>query len=165
MENSSASTFARAKGKHPEVGRLERAVTARPAGSAKRISISRGTRRLRGTSPGSRYRGAESAADLAICNLLAFYTRHDADQMDRLFRQSGLMRDKWDSRRNDSTYGRDTMARAIRDGRETYTPAAETIELETDETDAETVCRRGSRRRQRTFRSAPTDVPPEPLPS
>jgi hypothetical protein len=36
-----------------------------------------------------------SEADLALCSILAFWTQ-DVDQIDRLFRQSGLMRDKWD---------------------------------------------------------------------
>jgi putative DNA primase/helicase len=35
-----------------------------------------------------------SRVDLALCRLLAFYTR-DPKQMDRLFRRSGLMRSKW----------------------------------------------------------------------
>jgi hypothetical protein len=89
----------------------------------------------------SRYSGDDSAADLALCNALAFYTQ-DADQIDRLFRSSGLMREKWDSRRNQSTYGSDTIARALRDIRETYTPPADPIELELDdavETDADVV--------------------------
>lgn len=39
--------------------------------------------------------GSQSEADLALCNLLAFYTK-DPEQIDRMFRASGLMRDKWD---------------------------------------------------------------------
>lgn len=37
-----------------------------------------------------------SEADQALCNILAFYTGGDADEMDTLFRQSKLYRDKWD---------------------------------------------------------------------
>jgi len=81
----------------------------------------------------SAYDGDESAADLALSNLLAFWTGRDAVQMDRLFRQSGLMRAKWDSRRSQSTYGADTIARALRDCRETFTPVSDPIELEIDE--------------------------------
>ena len=81
----------------------------------------------------SRYDGDESAADLALCNVLAFYTR-DAAQIDRLFRQSELFRRKWESRRKDSTYGADTIAKAIRDCRDHYTPA---IEIEIDDTDVD----------------------------
>ena len=65
--------------------------------------------------------GDESAADLALCNILAFWTGGDSDRIDRLFRQSGLMRPKWDTRRGESTYGAATIAKAIESTRETYT--------------------------------------------
>ena len=64
--------------------------------------------------------GDDSAADLALCNLLAFWTKKDEIQIDRLFRQSGLMRDKWDSKHGESTYGQWTIAKAIEGCRETY---------------------------------------------
>ena len=63
-----------------------------------------------------------SEADLALCNLLAFWTHRDATRMDRLFRQSGLMREKWDERRGDRPYGQHAIDRAIEDCRETYQP-------------------------------------------
>jgi putative DNA primase/helicase len=53
----------------------------------------------------------DSRADLALCNLLAWLTHRDASRMDRLFRQSGLMRDKWE--RQD--YRDRTIALAIAD--------------------------------------------------
>ena len=40
---------------------------------------------------------SRSEADLALCSLLAFWCGPDPDRVDRLFRQSGLMRDKWES--------------------------------------------------------------------
>ena len=49
-----------------------------------------------------------SAADQALCNLLTFYTQ-DEEQIDRLFRASGLMREKWD--RED--YRQRTIAAAL----------------------------------------------------
>lgn len=65
----------------------------------------------------------ESAADLALCNHLAFWTGCDAQRMDHLFRQSGLMRPKWDRRaRQGETYGQGTIARAIANTNETYDP-------------------------------------------
>jgi len=64
----------------------------------------------------------ESAADLALCNYLAFWTGRDADRMDRIVRQSGLMRPKWDERRGSATYGRMTIDRAIADCTEVYSP-------------------------------------------
>jgi putative DNA primase/helicase len=69
-----------------------------------------------------RYDGDDSAADLALCNLLAFWCQCDASRMDRLFRQSGLYRAKWDGRRGTETYGSITIDRAIRDCRDVYTP-------------------------------------------
>jgi hypothetical protein len=57
-----------------------------------------------------------SEADLALCRELAFWTAKDEGRMDALFRQSGLMRDKWE--RED--YRRLTMARAIQLTGEAY---------------------------------------------
>jgi len=47
--------------------------------------------------------GDHSAADLALVNHLCYWTNGDAEAIDRLFRASGLMRDKWD--RPESTFG------------------------------------------------------------
>lgn len=60
----------------------------------------------------SRY-PSQSEADMALCSHLAFWTGKDAAQMDRLFRQSGLMRDKWDRAQSGSTYGAITINKAI----------------------------------------------------
>ena len=64
----------------------------------------------------------DSAADLALCNMLAFWTGRDAERMDRLFRRSGLYREKWDQRRGDRTYGQMTIHKAIDDCSEVYSP-------------------------------------------
>lgn len=69
------------------------------------------------------YFTSQSEADLSLCNLLAFWTGRDAAQMDRLFRASGLMRDKWDRRQAGSTYGQLTLDKAIRGCAEAYRPA------------------------------------------
>ena len=53
-------------------------------------------------------RGEQSSADAALVGMLAYYT-DDNYQIDRLFRQSGLMRDKWDEYRGDMTYGQMTI--------------------------------------------------------
>lgn len=67
----------------------------------------------------SAYR-SPSEADLALCGHLAFWTDRDAARVDALFRQSGLMRPKWDERRGDRTYGELTIEKTISDCRETY---------------------------------------------
>lgn len=63
------------------------------------------------------YKGDESAADLAFCNKLAFWSKKDPVLMDYIFRHSRLFRDKWDRPTGGSTYGEITIQRAI-DGTE-----------------------------------------------
>jgi len=64
------------------------------------------------------HNGDESAADLALLNRLAFWTRKDAAQMERLFSQSGLgKRDKW---RDRSDYRERSIKTAIADTVEVY---------------------------------------------
>ena len=75
----------------------------------------------------SAYQDDHSRADMAFCQMLAFWTGNDKDQMDRIFRSSGLMRKKWDSYRGELTYGELTIDEAVRRQRETYTPRTETV--------------------------------------
>ena len=56
---------------------------------------------------------SQSEADLALCCHLAFWFKSNADTIDQAFRNSGLMRDKWDSKRGDTTYGQQTIEKAI----------------------------------------------------
>ena len=67
--------------------------------------------------------GDHSSADLALLNVLAFWTGGDAARMDRLFRQSGLMREKWDVVHDPAagrTYGAMSIDKAIAGCREGY---------------------------------------------
>jgi putative DNA primase/helicase len=57
--------------------------------------------------------GSHSDADLALCGALQFWTGGDAARIDRLFRQSGLMRGKWDEVHGAQTYGALTIERAL----------------------------------------------------
>ena len=68
----------------------------------------------------SAYNGDHSAADMALLNALAFWTGKDAPRMDRLFRQSGLMRPKWDVIHGEQTYGQMSVDKAIAGCREAY---------------------------------------------
>jgi hypothetical protein len=61
----------------------------------------------------SGYGGDESAADLALCCLLAFWCKRDVEWIDRLFRQSALMRPKWGQKRGEMTYGGRTIRAAL----------------------------------------------------
>jgi hypothetical protein len=62
-----------------------------------------------------------SEADLAFLRMTRFVTR-DRAQLDRLFRQSGRMRKKWDEPRGSSTWGEERIALAISMGGKVYTP-------------------------------------------
>ena len=66
--------------------------------------------------------GSHSEADMALCNMLAFWTGADAEKMDALFRQSGLMREKWDRKQAGTTYGALTVQKAITGCTEIYSP-------------------------------------------
>ena len=65
---------------------------------------------------------SQSEADLAFCNQLAFWTGRNETQMDRIFRSSGLMRDKWDKKRGAKTYGEITIGKACANCVEVYEP-------------------------------------------
>lgn len=67
---------------------------------------------------------SQSEADLAFANMLAFWTGRDKQKMDSIFRKSGLMRPKWDSKRGERTYGDYILDTAIRDCREVFTPGS-----------------------------------------
>jgi hypothetical protein len=67
----------------------------------------------------SAYNYDENAADLALCNILAFYCGGNFNEIDTLFRQSALYRDKWE----DKSYRTNTINKAINlCGGNFYTP-------------------------------------------
>jgi putative DNA primase/helicase len=67
---------------------------------------------------------SQSEADMALCCKLAFWSGKDKEQMDRLFRRSGLFREKWDLRHHASgaTYGEETLDKACELTEDVYTP-------------------------------------------
>ena len=62
---------------------------------------------------------SQSEADLAFCSIIAFYSQ-DEEQIDYIFRQSKLYRDKWDEKHGDDTYGNITIQKALSEMTETY---------------------------------------------
>jgi hypothetical protein len=62
-----------------------------------------------------------SEADIALCLMLAFWTGNDATAIDRLFKQSGLYRQKWDQH----GYNLRTIQKAISLNTEVYSPKQE----------------------------------------
>lgn len=68
---------------------------------------------------------SQSEADIALCNYLAFWTNKDAAKMDTIFRQSKLMRDKWDRKDGATTYGQRTINKAILDTQNSYSTSGD----------------------------------------
>lgn len=70
---------------------------------------------------------SQSEADMAFCCKLAFWSGKDREQMDRIFRSSGLYRQKWDEKHHASgaTYGEETLDKAIEITEEVYSPGGD----------------------------------------
>ncbi|MDE1472315.1 AAA family ATPase [Eubacterium limosum] len=68
---------------------------------------------------------SQSEADMALCNMLAFWCAKDAQMMDAIFRQSGLYRPKWGVKHGPDTYGNITIQKAIAGTADVYTPKKE----------------------------------------
>ncbi|MDP9470074.1 MAG: hypothetical protein M3Q71_05315 [Chloroflexota bacterium] len=70
------------------------------------------------------YGGDDSSADLALCNMLAFWFGPDPARIDRMFRRSALMRPKWDKKHygDGRSYGEGTIDTALAGRTEFYQP-------------------------------------------
>lgn len=68
------------------------------------------------------YYSSQSDADMALVSMLAFWCGCVEEQIDRIFRSSGLMRDKWDRQTGDVTYGQITIRNAVSSCAEIYRP-------------------------------------------
>jgi hypothetical protein len=79
-------------------------------------------RRLYDQGDTSEYDGDDSRADMALVCKLAFWTDRDAARIDSLFRNSALMRAKWDEKRGKTTYGKRTIKEALALVTEGYRP-------------------------------------------
>lgn len=71
---------------------------------------------------------SHSEADFALCCQLAYWTCGDRERIDRLFRQSGLFREKWEQRSAGSTYGWNTIDKALETEPNRYDPDASSTE-------------------------------------
>lgn len=68
---------------------------------------------------------SQSEADLAFMNMLAFWTARDFHKMDIIFRDSGLMRPKFDEKHGKTTYGVALINKAISENTNYYQGKAE----------------------------------------
>lgn len=62
----------------------------------------------------SDYDGDKSRADAALCRMLSYWTGGNRERIDRLFRMSALMGEKWDRKTGDDTYGARTIRLTLR---------------------------------------------------
>jgi len=76
---------------------------------------------------------SQSNADMALVSMLAFWCGNVEEQIDRIFRTSGLMRDKWDRRTGDATYGQITIRNAVAASSAIYMPLNPGDMLDADE--------------------------------
>jgi putative DNA primase/helicase len=91
---------------------------------------------------------SHSEADLALANLLMFWCGRDQRRVDALFRQSGLMRPKWDRKLGETTYGAKTLSTAFAGVTEVYTPSKRDSS--------------GNGSKSRDSEPSDADLPPEP---
>jgi len=73
--------------------------------------------------------GSASEADLALASILAFYAGPDPARIERLMRQSGLVRDKWTKNKQ---YLARTIATALKGKTEFYRPTTTDITIRDD---------------------------------
>ena len=66
--------------------------------------------------------GSQSDADMALLSILAFWCGCDEEQIDRIFRTSGLMRPKWDRQQAGSTYGAISIRNTVNTCASVYIP-------------------------------------------
>lgn len=73
---------------------------------------------------------SQSEADMAFANDLAFWTGKDFNKMDKIFRNSSLMRDKFDAKRGQTTYGNALLNKAINETTEIYSEDNEPLKYD-----------------------------------
>ena len=78
---------------------------------------------------------SQSDADMALVSILSFWCGNVEEQIDRIFRTSGLMRDKWDRQTGDRTYGQITIRNAVATNDTIYTPIRDMESAESDFSD------------------------------
>lgn len=92
---------------------LEKAFAAKNGGKLKRV--------FEGDCSGYK---SQSEAEMALANMLAFWSGPDPIRLESLMRQSALVRDKWDTQRGSSTYIADTVANALDGQTKFYSPVS-----------------------------------------
>ena len=81
-----------------------------------------------------KYFDNQSDADMSFVSMLAFWCGNVEEQIDRIFRGSGMMRLKWDRKQAGTTYGALTIRNAILSNKAIYLPVSQ-INLHSPDTD------------------------------
>ena len=103
---------------------------------------------------------SQSDADMAFVSMLCFWCGCVEEQIDRIFRSSGLMRDKWDRMTGEATYGQITIRNAISSCSEIYRPVAvlpdeDDVFLDFTDLDADTIQEERDRRERDGYTFTP----------
>ena len=103
---------------------------------------------------------SQSDADMAFVSMLCFWCGCVEEQIDRIFRSSGLMRDKWDRRTGDATYGEITIRNAVSSCSEIYRPVSglpdeDDVLLDFTDLDASTIQEERDRREREGYTFTP----------
>lgn len=77
---------------------------------------------------------SHSEADMAFANDLAFWTGRDFHKMDTIFRNSSLMREKFDEKHGAVTYGTSLLNKAINETHNIYNPESDSQDSESSYT-------------------------------
>ena len=77
---------------------------------------------------------SHSEADMAFANDLAFWTGRDFHKMDTIFRNSSLMREKFDEKHGAVTYGTSLLNKAINETQNIYNPEGDSQDSESSYT-------------------------------
>ena len=103
------------------------------------------------------YFSSHSDADMALVSMLCFWCGCVEEQIDRIFRTSGLMRDKWDRMTGDATYGQITIRNAVLSTSEIYRPVRVLSSAEDDFTamDVESIQEERDRRDREGYSFTP----------
>lgn len=71
-----------------------------------------------------KYFDNQSDADMSFVSMLAFWCGNVEEQIDRIFRESGMMRPKWDRKQAGTTYGALTIRNAVISNQNIYLPVS-----------------------------------------
>lgn len=82
-----------------------------------------------------------SSAEMALCSHLAFWTGKNCERIDRIFRMSALMRDKWEKR---EPYRKDTIGKAVAACKSVYSAKRNVEPIQQSRTVVEPIAKTGA---------------------